>query len=241
MKIISWNCNGSLRTKLPMILTEEADVYCFQETETPGKWFTKYTEGFHAPIFINDNKNKGICVLVRKEIRLETVKWSGLFTQCYYGDIKDKTIKYFLPFKVNGKYTIINCWCHKNNSEHFAYNGQLWKYLIENSHNIDDGTIFIGDFNANAIWDSEDCWWNMTDNNTILNEHGLFSAYHLFSKEMFGRESKPTFLLYRHKDRPYHIDYAYAAPEYQLSFKILHEDEFIKYSDHLPIVLEVRD
>lgn len=229
------------RTKLPVILTEKADVYCFQETETPEKWFAKYESEFHSPIYINDNKNKGICVLARKNTCFETVKWSDLFTQCYYGEIRDKTMKYFLPFKINHKYTIVNCWCHKNNSEHFAYKGQLWKYLIENSHNVDINTVFIGDFNDNAIWDDEDCWWNMTNNNTTLNQHGLYSSYHLFSKESFGKESEPTFFLYRHEDRPYHIDYAYAAPQNQLNFKILNQDVFLKYSDHLPIMLEIKD
>lgn len=102
-------------------------------------------------------------------------------------------MKYFFSFKINHKYTIVNCWCHKNNSEHFAYKGQLWKYLIENSHNVDINTVFIGDFNDNAIGDDEDCWWNMTNNNTSLNQHGLYSSYHLFSKESFGKESEPTF------------------------------------------------
>ena len=110
-----------------------------------------------------------------------------------------------------------------------------------NSQNIDENTIFIGDFNANAIWDSADCWWNMSNNNEILNEHGLFSCYHSVSKEEFGKESEPTFFLYRHKDKPYHIDYAYVALKNQLHFKILNDNIYLKYSDHFPSVVDIRE
>lgn len=55
------------------------------------------------------------------------------------------------------------------------------------------------------------------------------------------KESRTDIFLYRHEDRPYHIDYAYAAPQNQLNFKMLNQDIFLKYSDHLPIMLEIKD
>lgn len=209
MKILSWNCNGALRNKLDIILGEYADVYCFQESETPYKWEKIIEKDFHKPIYINDNLHKGISILIRKNVTYSQTNFKNIFYNNKYGVIKDKSIKYFLSIKVENKYTIINCWCHKNKSEHFAYKGQLWKYLISNIDNFDENTILIGDFNANKIWDDDDCWWNMSDNNKILNECTLYSAYHIKNKEELGKERIPTYFQYRHLDRPYHIDYAY--------------------------------
>jgi len=239
MKIISWNCNGSLRTKLNTILNEKADIYCFQECEFYDKWLHLVQDNFHMPLFIGDNKNKGIAILVSKKLQCQSANWNEFFCSEKYGNIKDKTMKYFLPIKINDRYTIINCWCHKNNSEHFAYKGQFWKYLVSNANNIDRNTIFIGDLNANVIWDDADCWWNMSDNNKILNGFKLYSAYHHKYKEKLGSETNYTFFLYRHLDRFYHIDYAYLNLNLFKDFKILNKEKYITLSDHIPILLEI--
>ncbi len=236
MKIISWNCNGALRKKLDIILQENADIYCFQESEHPDKWFSKVEQDFQYPIYINDNNSKGIAILVKKGINFSNANWETEFVNNLYGNIKDKSMRYFLPILIDNKYTIINLWCHKNNSEHFAYKGQLWKYLVSNKNYINKNTVFIGDFNANKIWDDADCWWNMTDNNNTLNSYNLYSAYHKKFNEDLGKETIPTFYLYRHLDRAYHIDYAYANPIMVCDFRILNIS-YLKYSDHLPICL----
>lgn len=112
--------------------------------------------------------------------------------------------------------------------------------MISNNKAIDKDTILIGDFNANKIWDDPDCWWNMSDNNKILNNLGLYSAYHITQMEQLGEEKTSTFYLYRHLDRPYHIDYAYINPQNLVSFKILDKDKYLKYSDHIPLLLETK-
>lgn len=97
----------------------------------------------------------------------------------------------------------------------------------------------MGDFNANVIWDDADCWWNMSNNDEILNKHSLKSAYHYKYRELLGKETRKTFYLYRHSDKSYHIDYAYVNIQNYIDFLILDRDKYLKQSDHIPILLEV--
>lgn len=48
----------------------------------------------------------------------------------------------------------------------------------------------------------------------------------------------PTFYLHRHLDRPYHIDYAFVAPQRLLACTIA-QDEAFACSDHRPLVLDL--
>lgn len=72
----------------------------------------------------------------------------------------------------------------------------------------------------------------------MMAEAGLVSAWHEAQGEEQGRESVPTFHLHRHLDRPYHIDYAFVAPQRLLSCTIA-QDEAFACSDHRPLVLDL--
>lgn len=72
----------------------------------------------------------------------------------------------------------------------------------------------------------------------MMEEAGLVSAWHEAQGEEQGRESVPTFYLHRHLDRPYHIDYAFVAPQRLLSCTIA-QDEAFACSDHRPLVLDL--
>ena len=122
MKIISWNCNGAFRKKYQEIDKINADVIIIQECENPiesnSKEFIEWAENY---LWIGDSKNKGIGVFAKKKIKLEKLNWSNLY--------KDHEVKYFLPFRINDKYSIIAVWAHQNNSPNFGYIGQIWKYI----------------------------------------------------------------------------------------------------------------
>lgn len=122
MKIITWNCNGAFRRKFKYITDLNADIYVIQECENPEeskdqeyqKWAVNY-------LWIGDNKNKGLAVFAKSGIKLEMLEWSNKF--------KDRSVKHFLPCKINETFDIIGVWTCQNNSPNFGYIGQLWKYL----------------------------------------------------------------------------------------------------------------
>ena len=245
MKIITWNCNGAFRKKYDFLNNFDWDIAVIQECENPAenKEFQKIMERCDSLKYfqwIGENKNKGLAVFSRSfpiEIDKRFSKVSSEF--CNYGDSSHE-LRYFLPLKING-FTIIGCWCHTGDDYIFRYIGQLWKYLLLNSDLIDSNTIFVGDFNANKIWDYEHAWWSFSTVNKILNQKGLYSYYHLATKEDFGKEKQPTFFLHRDKEKSYHIDYVYGNPDFLKEITILKipkNDEKV-LSDHLPIYCEL--
>lgn len=73
-----------------------------------------------------------------------------------------------------------------------------------------------------------------------LEEKGIFSTYHLHHKQIQGKEQHPTYYMYRHRDKPYHIDYCFTSTdmiEQLKSVEIGEYDAWIKYSDHVPVIV----
>lgn len=235
MRIITWNCNGAFRKKFEHITTTEADIYIIQECEDPSSsndahykaWASNY-------IWMGDTKNKGIGIFARHDLKLTRLDWSNNYN--------DHTVKHFLPCTINEQFNILAVWLHQNNSPTFGYIGQFWKYLQVNKVNMANA-IIAGDFNSNVRWDTWDRWWNHSDVVRELEEIGIVSAYHHFTKEEQGKETQPTFYLHRNVNKPYHIDYCFTPREMLKtmdSLKIGTYDEWINISDHVPVVLTFR-
>ena len=72
----------------------------------------------------------------------------------------------------------------------------------------------------------------------FLESKDIHSLYHRHFSEQQGKETQPTFYLYRHKDKPYHIDYCFVSNNFLRSmngFKIGRYEEWKMYSDHMPL------
>ncbi len=235
MKIITWNCNGALRNKFQELLQFEADIYIIQECENPEQTqHAEYIEWAKNHLWIGGSKNKGLGIFAAEHLAIESLGWSNTFT--------DHTVKYFLPCIVNNDFQLVGVWTHQNNSPNFGYIGQFWKYIQVNKHNFGK-VIVAGDFNSNTIWDQWDRWWNHSDVVKELQELGISSLYHKFFNEEQGNESKPTFLLNRKLLKPYHIDYVFGSREFESSstnLEIGNTEQWLKLSDHLPIICEFK-
>ncbi|MDD4576604.1 MAG: hypothetical protein PHI36_09275 [Bacteroidales bacterium] len=234
MKIITWNCNGAFRRKFEYLTSFNADLLVIQECENPSetnhKQFTEWAENF---LWIGDNKNKGLAVFAKPEIKLTKLNWSSNY--------ENHNVKYFLPCSVNNKFDLLAVWTHRNNSPNFGYIGQFWKYLQINRHNILN-TFIVGDLNSNSNWDEWDRWWNHSDVVSILNERGLESYYHKITGEAQGKESKPTLFFQKNIDKKYHIDYIFGPTEFIKRIKkyeIGKVEKWLHLSDHMPIFCEL--
>lgn len=230
MRIVSWNCNGALRRKLAPLLTLRADIYVIQECEDPSR--TKdiaYQEWAQGALWIGGNKNKGIGVFSSK-LRLEALDWPS------------HDLELFIPFTADGRLTMLGVWTRYANSPNFRYIGQAWKYLQAHREKLPSHhAVVLGDFNSNTCWDEWDRWWNHTDVVRDLSEVGLESVYHFHRKEAQGKELQPTFFMYRKKEKPYHIDYAFASADIieDAALAIGKPEEWLAFSDHMPIVLDL--
>ncbi len=234
MKIVTWNCNGAFRKKFENISALNADVYVIQECENPiESKDKKYQEWAVNHIWIGDNKNKGLAVFAKPEIRLERLEWTNQF--------RDHLVKHFLPCKINEEFNLLAVWTHRNNSPNFGYIGQLWKYIQINKDKLND-SIIVGDFNSNTIWDEWDRWWNHSDVVNELEQLGIESFYHKFKREPQGKETKATLYFQRKLTRPYHIDYIFGSQKFInriINIEVGQFDNWIVFSDHMPIISEI--
>ncbi len=221
MKIISWNCNGKFREKYKFIMQEDADIYIIQECENLTLYNKIFDNISYNYKWFGDNKNKGLAIFTKPNITIKDNKWNSY------------CLRNFVSLKINDKYDLVGVW---------ACSPYIEEYYIYQSINIDkytENTILIGDFNSNAQWDKKHGKRNHSTVVKELDELNIVSAYHYFHKEKMGEETQPTFYLYRHLDKPHHIDYCFANSQKLKSFEILNTNKWLKYSDHLPIKVEI--
>ena len=121
---------------------------------------------------------------------------------------------------------------------------QLTRFLDNYINEIEaERTILIGDLNSSFNFDKKrDNHHNHTKNTGRLAEIGLQSLYHFQTKEEQGSETQSTFYMYRHQDKPYHIDYAYLPKAYleSASIKIGRPSEWLQHSDHVPLFVHLQ-
>lgn len=90
LKIITWNCNGAFRKKFQYLDSFDADIYIIQECEDPARSnhdsYIKFAENH---LWIGHNKNRGLGIFAKKEIKLEDNNWPS------FG------LEYFICCKIN--------------------------------------------------------------------------------------------------------------------------------------------
>lgn len=235
MKIITWNCNMAFRKKAEFILTHKPDILIVPECECPDKLlFAENTPKPTDILWFGKNQNKGIGIFSYSHYRFKLVK------------NHNEALKMIIPIEVTGGDFNINLFAiYANNpaDKDGQYVEQIWKAIHHYEHLLSsENTILIGDFNSNSIWDRKRRAGNHSNVVKLLESKGIFSAYHFHHKQTQGTEQHPTYFLYRHKNRPYHIDYCFASEGFSKkikSFEIGEHEYWSKYSDHMPVIVTI--
>lgn len=222
MKIVSWNCNGSFRTKYKRILELDADIYVIQECEPLDEIKGELKKIISNGIWEKGANKKGVLVFSKPDIKLEKMEWDT------FG------MRVFIPIMVNDLFPLVAVWTTKP-----AYIEEFYIWYLVNIERLNKEVIIVGDFNSNAIWDKKHSNRGHLAVVKGLKKRGLESVYHWFSKEEQGMETKPTFYMYKRRERPFHIDHCFADPKIIQSYDIL-DDKWLELSDHLPIVFEIK-
>lgn len=221
MKILTWNCNGAFRNKFQYVDSFDADIYIIQECEDPSRSnhpaYIQFAENY---LWIGHNKNSGLGIFAKKEITLENNNWPS------FG------LEYFICCKVNHTFDLLGVWGCNNYIEDIYTYLQIYKKQITN-------TLIGGDFNSNAIWDKKHKRRTHLKVVGELASIGLVSAYHSLTNTSAGLEKDPTYYMYRHDYRPYHIDYFFCQKEWINTSVIGRYEDWMLYSDHMPVLLEI--
>lgn len=233
MKIITWNCNMAFRKKAAFILQHQPDIVVVPECEHPDK--LKFATGTPLPndiLWFGDNKNKGIGIFSYSNFKFKRLR------------NYNPEIKLIIPIAVTGgafDFTLFAIWAHNPSDPDGQYVEQTWKAIHHYNKKLNrTATLLAGDFNSNTIWDRKSRVGNHSDVIQRLEKKGIYSCYHTHHQQVQGKEQHPTHYLYRHKDKPYHLDYCFASADMisnMQSVEIGDYDFWSQHSDHVPVMV----
>lgn len=237
MKIITWNCSMAFRKKAAPILAHKPDILVIPECEHPRK--LKFNDGIPKPadiLWFGENPNKGIGIFSFSDFRFKLIR------------SHNPDLKMIIPISVTGKnvkFTLLAIWANHPTDPDGRYIEQVWKAIHHYKRFLSNKqTILIGDFNSNTIWDRKYRVGNHSHVVDHLQKKGITSSYHLYYKQIQGSEQHPTYYLYRHKEKPYHIDYCFVSGDLAnkiQSVEIGDFDLWKAFSDHVPVMVTFND
>jgi exonuclease III len=226
------------RKKADFILTYKPDILIVPECEHPDKLkFNIDTKKPTQTLWFGKNQNKGLAVFSYSNFKFKVL------------DVHNEDFKMIIPIAVTGgnfDFNLFAVWAYNPNDRDGRYITQVWKAVNHYDKLIrDNPTIVIGDFNSNVIWDYKK---HKLGNHSLvveaLEDKGIFSTYHSYHNQIQGKEKHPTLYMYRHKNKPYHIDYCFASSNFidkLENVEIGTHEEWTKYSDHNPLIVTFKD
>jgi exodeoxyribonuclease III len=227
----------AFRKKAGVILAHRPDILIIQECEHPSRLL--FPPGTPTPtdtLWFGKNQHKGMGIFSYGAYRFTVLK------------NHNRKLKMIVPIAVTGgefDFTLFAVWANNPTDKDGQYVEQVWKAV----HHYEEvlatsASILAGDFNSNTIWDRKRRAGNHSNVVKFLSEKGILSTYHEYHKQAQGAEMHPTLYLYRHKDKPYHLDYCFASDHIAKKIKCVEVGDYeawCKYSDHVPLMITVGD
>lgn len=227
----------AFRKKADVILTYNPDILIVPECEHPDK--LKLNTGIPQPtdvLWFGTNQHKGLGIFSYSNYRFKLL------------DMHNPELKMIIPIAVTGgqyDFTLYAIWANNPGDPDGQYVEQIWKAIHHyNNHLTGKPSILAGDFNSNTIWDRKHRAGNHSNVVKFLAEKEIYSAYHVHHQQEQGKEKHPTYYLYRHLDKPYHLDYCFISADLAgklQSVEIGDYDYWIRYSDHVPVIITFKN
>ena len=227
----------AFRKKAEFILSYKPDILIVPECEHPDKLvFNNDKNKPNDWLWFGANQNKGLGIFSYTKHRFKL------------SEMYNPEFKIVIPIMVSGgqfDFILFAIWANNPNDPDGQYVEQVWKAIhFYDKYLNEHPVILAGDFNSNTIWDRPSRVGNHSSVVKYLEEKGICSAYHLHHKQTQGKEEHPTLYMYRHQDKPYHIDYCFASQELSnkiQSVEVGDYDYWKLYSDHVPVIVTFND
>lgn len=221
------------RKKADFILKEKPDILIIPECECPDK--LKFNTGTPIPTDIfwyGSNPNKGLAVFSYCDYKFQLL------------EIHNPDFKNIIPLSVSDgqfDFTLFAIWANNPQDKDGHYITQVWKAInYYDKLLLNSRTMLIGDFNSNTIWDRVSREGNHSTVVEKLAAKNIFSTYHKFHDQIQGKEKHPTLFMYRHENKPYHIDYCFASTDLidkLINVEVGNYADWTKHSDHKPLIV----
>jgi hypothetical protein len=179
------------------------------------------------------NPRKGLAILARPPWRLARLDLGKIVLP-----------RYILPVRVSGPETFLlwGVWAHRFGIDRYVRG--IHRAVDEcRAILLQEPSVLIGDFNSHSRWDHEHPA-DLSHSALVrkLGALGLVSAYHEARGEAHGKECQPTFYEYRHRHRPYHIDYAFLPGKWRHRLQrvsVGRHGRWCSWSDHMPLTVRL--
>jgi len=222
----------AFRKKADFILAHKPDILIVPECEHPDKLkFNTETPKPTDILWFGMNRNKGIGIFSYTKFKFKLL------------NTHNPNLRMIIPIGVTGgkyDFTLYAIWANNPGDPDGQYIEQVWKAIQHYDQDLNNTTILIGDFNSNSIWDRKHRESNHSNVVKFLESKDIFSSYHLFHKQIQGKEKHPTLYMYRHQDKPYHIDYCFVSKDIARKIKSVEIGDFdfwSKHSDNVPVIV----
>ncbi|MDB5200928.1 MAG: exonuclease [Ferruginibacter sp.] len=219
------------------MLAHSPDLLVIPECEHPSKiLFDPTLPQPTDQLWFGHNQHKGLGIFSFRGFRMKLLR------------NHNPELKLIVPISVRSEktnFTLFAIWANNPRDPDGQYVEQVWKAI----HHYDKklkrkGTVLAGDFNSNTIWDRKKRAGNHSNVVAYLGGKGIRSCYHVHHGQEQGKEADPTFHLYKHQDKPYHLDYCFASSDLVAkiqSVEIGDYDTWKTSSDHLPLSVTFMD
>lgn len=236
LRIVVWNCNLGLESKIKPLLSLRPDIAIIAESANPAVVGESAPDfNFSDVLWIGQKDHKGLSVY----------SFGDLYLAAHHN--YDPAYELFLPIKVLGRYqmNLLAVWAFNQRTRSPVFKNvaptraaiNYYRHFIQ-----DQPTLIAGDFNNTIVWDKPGKKSNFADVAEDLNKAGFVSAYHEKDNHQYGQEPEPTYLQRKGHTQDSHIDYCFVPNEWMsnvIGVSVGKANEWIQFSDHVPLVAEL--
>ncbi len=223
MRITTWNCcRGQPVEQVRALEEPSSDLVVLQESARPNE----EREGL---LWVGDSEKQGLAVWAESGVGIrmaEQVESAPTALPAYLdaGSAFQILVVWTLPrpkYPLDAKATL-----------------DAYRSFIEAAP-----TVVLGDFNLNPKFDERNPAFSDSDLLASAKaEFSLVSAYHGYTGEVPGQETRPTYYHQRDEDQPFHIDYCFIPETWSSRVGSVDVATFEAYrgkSDHRPMTVDL--